>query len=226
MSAPGPQLPLPLAHRAAQGREDFLVSDSNAVAVTWIDRWPDWPQPVAVLVGPAGSGKSHLADVWRSKARALPCEAQALRKEDVPELLATKALVVENLHQLRDPEALFHLLNFARETGSFLLLTSAESPAALRFPLPDLMSRLNAAPTVQLHAPDEMLLLQLIAKHFADRGVHATPTMLEYICNRIDRSAHAARDVVQRIDMHALSHGKRLNMSVIRDVLNAPADAG
>jgi len=224
-SSTGPQLPLPLTHRPAQGREDFLVSDSNAVAVTWIDRWPEWPQPVAILVGPTGSGKSHLADVWRTRAKALPCEAQALREEDVPDLLATKALVVENLHQLRDPEALFHLLNFARETQSSLLITSAESPSALRFTLPDLMSRLNAAPQVQLHAPDDMLLIQLIAKHFADRGVHATPTMLEYISNRIDRSAHAARDVVQRIDMHALSHGKRLNMSVIRDVLSTPAGA-
>ena len=144
-TAPQRQLALDLQPRVAFGREDFLPAPCNADALTWVDRWPDWPQPVAVLVGPAGSGKSHLADVWRSKARALPCEAQALRKEDVPGLLATKALVVENLHQLRDPEALFHLLNFARETGAFLLLTSAESPAALRFPLPDLMSRTVAA---------------------------------------------------------------------------------
>lgn len=223
MTSAGPQLPLPLTHRQAQGRDDFLVSASNAVAVTWMDQWPDWPQPVLVLTGPSGSGKTHLADVWRARADALSCDAHELRQEDVPGLVATKALVVENIHHLTDPTALFHLLNFARENSASLLLTSAAPPAALRFPLPDLMSRLNAAPLVELQEPDDMLLIQLIAKHFSDRGIHATPTMLEYIANRIDRSAHAAQAVVEQIDLHALSHGKRLNMSVIRAVLSASA---
>lgn len=220
-AAEGPQIPLPLDHRQAQGRDDFLVSQSNAVAVAWIDRWPDWPQPVVILSGPEGSGKTHLADVWRARANAACCNAIDLTLENVPDLLTSGALVVEDIELLRHPPALFHLLNFAREKGAALMLTSTAAPGTLHFPLPDLMSRLNAAPLVQLNEPDDMLLIQLIAKLFSERGIHASPEMLEYIANRIDRSAHAARSVVENIDFHALSHGKRLNMKVIRDVLKA-----
>ena len=72
MAAKGTQLALDLRHRVAMGREDFLVSPSNADAVAWIDRWPDWPGPALVIVGPPGSGKTHLGQVWRQPAGAVP----------------------------------------------------------------------------------------------------------------------------------------------------------
>ncbi|RMF01714.1 MAG: chromosomal replication initiator DnaA, partial [Alphaproteobacteria bacterium] len=45
--------------------EDFFVSDCNRDAIRLIDAWPEWTSRVQVLVGPAGSGKTHLAHVWR-----------------------------------------------------------------------------------------------------------------------------------------------------------------
>ena len=65
-----PQLPLELPHRAAQGAEDFLVSRSNAAAVEVVDAWPDWSYPAVLVTGPRGSGKSHLANVWRLRSGA------------------------------------------------------------------------------------------------------------------------------------------------------------
>lgn len=215
----GPQMPLPLTHRIARGREAFLVSQSNAMAVAWIDKWPEWPQPLLVLAGPQGSGKSHLADVWRTRANALIGEAADLTGAAVPALLQADALVLENIHRTRDHAALFHLLNFARENTKALLLTSARTTHTLGFPLADLASRLNAAPQAVLDEPDDALLIQLIAKLFDERGVHVGADMIDYIIKRIDRSAAAARDAVERIDRHALSHTKRLNIGVLREVL-------
>ena len=57
--------------RAAMGREDFMLGESNQDAVDWIDRWPDWPAPALFLTGPAASGKSHLAAVWQSRSKAV-----------------------------------------------------------------------------------------------------------------------------------------------------------
>ena len=59
------QLVLDLPLRAALGRDDFLVTPSNAAAVAMIDRYPDWPHHGVVLVGDGGSGKTHLLEVWR-----------------------------------------------------------------------------------------------------------------------------------------------------------------
>ena len=58
------QLILELPLRTAQGRADFLVTGSNADAVAWLDRWPDWPGPAMCIHGPEGCGKSHLLQVW------------------------------------------------------------------------------------------------------------------------------------------------------------------
>ncbi len=71
MSSPR-QLPLPLPHEPSFAREDFLASPSNAAAISLIEDWPRWPAPLMLLVGPAGSGKSHLAAIFAeiSGARA------------------------------------------------------------------------------------------------------------------------------------------------------------
>ncbi|MBM3560518.1 MAG: DNA replication protein, partial [Alphaproteobacteria bacterium] len=65
---PARQLALDLGHRAAFGREDFLVAACNAAAVHWIDLWPGWPAPGLALWGAPASGKSHLAAVWQARA--------------------------------------------------------------------------------------------------------------------------------------------------------------
>jgi chromosomal replication initiation ATPase DnaA len=74
---PGPQQPrqlaLDLRLEPAFGRADFLEGTSNAAALALIESWPDWPDRIVALVGPAGSGKSHLAAIFaeRSGARRL-----------------------------------------------------------------------------------------------------------------------------------------------------------
>ncbi len=74
------QLALALDHAISFAREDFLAGPSNAKALALIDRWPDWPDRLVVLVGPEGSGKSHLAAIWaQDVGRAHPV-GQASRR--------------------------------------------------------------------------------------------------------------------------------------------------
>ena len=67
---PTRQLALDLAAEPRFGAEDFLVSPSNEAAYALIERWPDWPSPSLILIGPPGAGKSHLAAIWAERARA------------------------------------------------------------------------------------------------------------------------------------------------------------
>ncbi len=71
------QLPLALDHPPQLGREDLLDSPVLAAAIAIVDRWPDWPSPVVVLVGPPGSGKSHLAAIWAEASGAGAIRAEA-----------------------------------------------------------------------------------------------------------------------------------------------------
>ncbi len=64
------QLALALDHGESFAREDFLSGPSNAAALALIESWPDWPARAVVLVGPEGSGKSHLAAIWAARAGA------------------------------------------------------------------------------------------------------------------------------------------------------------
>ena len=124
------QLVLALNHAESFAREDFLAGPSNAAALTLIDRWPDWPAQVMALIGPEGSGKSHLAAIWAETAGARVLAAKLLTQTDLPAAFATGALVVEDLEPAGlDERALFHLLNLAREEGAYMLLT-ARSPLA------------------------------------------------------------------------------------------------
>jgi chromosomal replication initiation ATPase DnaA len=165
--APG-QLILDLPHRPALGAEDFLISRSNQAAADIVDRWPDWPHHSLVVVAPPGSGKTHLANVWRLKSGAARLEAGALGEADVAH--AKGALVVEDLHAgVADERALFHLLNLVREHTLSMLLTSRAAPGELTVALPDLRSRLRALPLVTIAPPDEALLKAVLVKQFADR---------------------------------------------------------
>ncbi len=121
---------LPLDPR--YGREDFLVSRSNETAYALIERWPDWADTILLLVGPAGSGKSHLASIWAETAKAWTVDAFEVTHERVPHLVSNGALVVEDMDRLnRDEAALFHLLNLARERKASLLITCEDPPGPL-----------------------------------------------------------------------------------------------
>ncbi|TIR44269.1 MAG: hypothetical protein E5X53_38855, partial [Mesorhizobium sp.] len=64
-----------LGHGTGYSRDELVVSGTNSQAVALVDRWPDWPSPVVVLAGPAGSGKTHLASIWRARAGAVKVDA-------------------------------------------------------------------------------------------------------------------------------------------------------
>ena len=116
------QLVLDLQHRPALGRDDFLVGGSNAAAVQLIDDWPNWPVRAAVLVGPPGSGKSHLGEVWRQRSGALLVSATEICVERVPDVLSLGVALVEQIDRgVLQEKALFHLLNYAREMDGHVL---------------------------------------------------------------------------------------------------------
>ncbi|MBI4365473.1 MAG: chromosomal replication initiator DnaA [Deltaproteobacteria bacterium] len=199
------QLVLALDHAVSFAREDFLAGPSNATALTLVERWPDWPARIMALVGPEGSGKSHLAAIWAEAAGARVLAAKLLEQTDLPAALATGALVVEDLEPAGlDERALFHLINLAREERAFVLLTARASPAGFPVTVRDLASRLRAVPSVALTAPDDILLRSLIVKLAADRQLAVDEALVNYLATRIERSFAAAHAALVRLDEEAM----------------------
>ncbi len=223
MASPKPmpsQLVLDLGHRAALGAEDFLVGGSNRAAVALIDGWPAWPAPSALVVGPARSGKSHLAHVWRARSGAEIASASALAETDVARLAATGALVIEDLDRgIGCERTLFHLLNLAREHAYSLLLTSGTAAGDLAIALPDLRSRIRASIMVEIDRPDDGLLGAVLVKHFADRQLPVDPQVIAWLVANMERTMAAAAAIVDDIDRLALARRRKVTRMLVAEAL-------
>ncbi len=218
------QLPLDLPVAERRGREDWIVSTANAEATALIDRWPDWPSEVVLLIGPTGSGKSHLSRLFAEASGALIVPAGDLADGDPTALAARGAVVLEDVGAGVDETALFHLLNAVRQAGARLLLTAETPPIAWGLALPDLISRLRAATPVALAEPDDALLEALLAKLFADRQTVVDPALLGWLARRVERSFAAARALVAALDRAALAAKSPVTRGLAARVLAGAAD--
>ncbi|MGZ3411433.1 MAG: chromosomal replication initiator DnaA [Xanthobacteraceae bacterium] len=218
------QLALALGHDESFARDDFLSGPSNAKALALIERWPDWPSRAILLVGPEGSGKSHLAAIWSANSGARTVSARFVEEANVPAMLATGALVIEDLSTgFLEERALFHLLNLAREQGAHLLLTARTAPAAWQISLPDLASRLREIPVVILDPPDDALLRAVLVKLFADRQLVIDESLIAYLVTRMERSFAAARAAVAALDREALRQQRPVTRALAGELFRDPA---
>jgi len=216
----GRQFVFDFPHRPALGESDFLVSESNAEAIGWIDKWPDWPAPALAVYGPAGCGKTHLGHVWRARSQAVLIDAIDIAQAPPPELLdGAVNCIVDNADAHVDAEALLHLYNHIGELAGKLLILGRIAPARWPLSLADLSSRLNAAPAVEIKRPDDTLLKALLGKLFQDRQLKVGADVLDYLLARMERSFEAARAVVEASDRLGLSEGRGITVPLAREVL-------
>ena len=203
-------------------REDFVVATGNREALAWIDRWPDWPAPALALHGPAGCGKTHLGRIWAARATARLLAGSDLDGKSVVDLTAlvetSPELLVDQANAAPE-RALFHLYNLLRERRGHMLILSIEPPARWPIALPDLASRLRAAPAVAVEAPDDELLGSIILKQLSDRQLHAGAGVVQYLVSRMERSGDTARRVVAALDRKALAERREIDRRLAADVL-------
>lgn len=216
------QLAFDLPAREAWRREDYFLSPANATALAAVDDWRNWPGGKLLLTGPQGSGKTHLARLWASETGAAVLPAADLAEADLPALSAHGAVAVEDAeaaagHPQREA-AFFHLHNLVTQAGH-LLVTAQHPPRDWGLRLPDLASRLQAAPVARIDAPDDALLSAVLIKLFADRQITVPPALIPYLLARMERSIAAARDLVARLDAHALAAARPITRQLAADVL-------
>jgi chromosomal replication initiation ATPase DnaA len=203
------QLRLPLSREPAYRREDFVVSAANAQAKTALDVWRMWPAGAAVLIGPEGSGKTHMARLWAQDADA----AVLTEAPGDLEPLRGRPVLLEDADGFGDEAALFHLFNMAAVSGA-LLMTSRLPPREWAVTLPDLRSRLAAVQVLELSAPDDEALAGMLRNLFAERNIVPADDLIPYLLTRMERSFQAARQTATLLDEAAAARGREVNRAL------------
>ena len=217
------QLTFDLPTRPALERGDFFIANSNALALAMIEDCENWPQNNHLLVGPRGSGKTHLANVWANQRSARFIASRDITDQAVEEY-AAQDLVIDDVPSFLGEQSreatLFHIHNLCLANGNALLMTGTGDVSKWNCVLPDLASRLNGTRTARLDPPDDMLFQALLAKLFADRQLFPPPDVFPYLLLRLERSYDAAQMAVNHIDRAALSRKRAITRSFVASIID------
>jgi chromosomal replication initiation ATPase DnaA len=220
MSGGQQQLVMPFVAPPSYAVEDFIQGDANAEAYRLVTGWPDWPYSLMLLHGPKGSGKTHLAHVFAARTQATMLDVARIGSAPADQLLTgNHCWVIDNLDRVQDQPALAQLINHARARGDYVLLLANAPAARLAFDLPDLTSRLAMLPAVALGAPDDGLLMGVLAKAFADRQLRIAPEMLHYAVARLERSYETVQQFASELDKLSLTRGRAITQALVREAL-------
>lgn len=223
------QLPLDFYHRPYMSKEDFMIAECNFEAFRLIDSWPRWNYFAACIYGPAGSGKTHLTNIFSDKVsieehypyKIPTIKATDLNLEMPRQLIDTHpCLIIEDLTSNINQEAMFHLYNIYRDEGGSVLFTSNAAPARLNFSLPDLRSRMNILPSIEISEPDDGLLSALLIKLFMDRQIIISADVLKYTLSKMQRSFAYARRLVAEIDTISLARKHNVSIPLVKEAIN------
>lgn len=213
------QLPLDFDHAPSHAEDDFLVGDGNALAHGHIISWPNWPDAVAVLMGPAASGKSHLARIFADRSHA-----EFVTPETVGEAAAFPGrhpIVIEDADRLPyDESAVFHLLNQAVRAQRALLVTARTEVVHWPLATDDVRSRIRRAPQLRLEISDDIELSQMLVKLFGDRQIRVDPKVVAYLVTRMERSHEEAAILVDLLDRLALAKGSAITRNIAAEGLS------
>ncbi|MEJ2123780.1 MAG: DnaA/Hda family protein [Alphaproteobacteria bacterium] len=204
------------------GGDDFYVSASNNLAAKLVSDWPDWTNPISIVTGPQGTGKTHLVNVWRARSGAACYTAKDMKVAVATAVNELGPVAIEDLdHAAFDEHSAFHLLNLAREHKFDVLLTGRRPPGEWEIKLPDLRSRLRSAALVTIETPDEALLRAVLVKLFADRQLSVTPDVVDYLLPRIERTMAGAQQAVAALDKAAFAERRAVTRAFAARVIPA-----
>jgi chromosomal replication initiation ATPase DnaA len=191
------QIALPLDELRGGGSSSLIITDANATAFAGLSNAAGWPGRCAILVGPARSGKSLMARYFAAQDGTIIDDAETA-----------------------GAEVLFNAWNRAQEGATPLLLISRWRPADWNIDLPDLRSRLGAALLLEISAPDDEMVEQLLQKQLVDRGAAISVDALSYVKRRIERSYAAIEAFARNANALAMAENAPVNLGLVRKLLD------
>ncbi|OIO53994.1 MAG: hypothetical protein COX57_13305 [Alphaproteobacteria bacterium CG_4_10_14_0_2_um_filter_63_37] len=173
---------LDILGRAPRRFESFLASSHNRNTVAFLERLARGQERMPLhslgIVGPAGSGKSHLLEAFAAvrgvevtRPEQVPSPVDEAFEPFVFHHLTAGSVVLDDVQRLNTTaqEGMVHLYNRLKNQGGMLLYASSGSILELDL-LPDLRSRLLWGPVLPLFEPEEEEQLAIAAQLAQERG--------------------------------------------------------
>ncbi len=217
------QLTLPFADEQIFAPEDFCPAPSNAAAREMLRHPDDWSQRRLILWGEAGCGKTHLLVNWAQAHGAEIISTSGL--QGVRRI--SRPVALDDADLMPDPVALLHLLNATAEAGFPLLLAARRPPARMAYKLGDLTSRLRASSAIEIRAPEDELLEQLLTRLAAQRQLALSIAVRNALLLHLPRAPAYYREAVARLDRAGLDRNARITRALALEIIaGLTADEG
>ena len=198
---------------------DFYVTESNYFAFNLIDKWPKWEKKILNISGEKFSGKTHLANIFKSKSSALFLTENKINDEVLKKIKLYESTIIDGLTNNIDENLIFSILNLVDQDSKFLLIISEIPMGEIKFRLPDLVSRSKNLLHANIKPPDDELIFAIILKNFSDRQIKLEKKIIEFIIKRIERSYGKISEFIYKIDELSLKKKKPINLKTIKEIL-------
>ena len=198
---------------------DYYVSDSNYFAFNLIDKWPKWEKRILNISGERFSGKTHLANIFKSKASALFLNENQINDDIFKKIKLHESIIVDGFSNNIDEKLTYSILNLVDQDNKYLLINSETPLGEINFELPDLASRSKNLLHAKIEPPNDDLIFAIILKNFSDRQIKLEKKIIEFIINRIDRSYSKISEFIYKIDELSLKKKKPINLKTIKEIL-------
>jgi chromosomal replication initiation ATPase DnaA len=221
------QLALPLSFRNVKNHSNFILNKVNEVALSLIDEFNDIKKfkkkfnfPVLILYGPPGSGKTHLAYIYKEITDAK--FIKKLSNINLDEAKFGKSFIFDDFDKIESlNEKLFiHFFNEIFVNFGSLLITTSKPPNEINFSLSDLESRFNSCISTKIELPDDDFLFSILIKELSEKKIFLNDKHCLYIIKRIKRNYKAISLFAETLDIISLEQKTKITLKQIKDVLN------
>ena len=213
------QLLLDFNFKQSFNEYDYYVSKSNFFAFNLIDKWPKWEKKILNVYGEKFSGKTHLANIFKSKSKALFIKENEINDELFKKIKLFESIIIDGFSNTVSENLTYSFFNLIDQDNKYLLINSEIPINEFDFKLPDLSSRSKNLLTARIENPDDELIFAIILKNFSDRQIKMEKKIIEFIVNRIDRSYRKIYEFIYKIDELSLKKKKPINFKRIREIL-------
>lgn len=214
------QLFFPFSNTPSYTLADFFVSSSNHEAFECIRKWPNWPSLGMVILGPTGSGKTHLAHIWQQSSGARFFD-QTIWSSTLENFQVDQNTPLIFDEQFPEDTDFFHLLNMLKDSELPFLILKKKPFNQDQIHLKDLRSRLLNIPSVTLHAPNDDLIKAMILKQCADAQIMISDPILNYITTHMDRSYESIARLCKKLIHEIQGQRHNLTLPLVKSVMEA-----